>query len=177
MKSRSKQLLLSVAATSLAGFGVLSLASCDQTNLGDAPAGSDGWLTGHIQQKFDTLAEQHQGFSRTMIEVGYRYTELYWAGEDENWEFAEYQIEHIAEAMELGIQRRPARGRSAEMFMNHALPAISQAVEQRDRHAFREQFQNLAMHCNACHAMEDVGFIHVRIPTERHLPWGAGRAE
>lgn len=151
---------------------LVAAVSCEQQNF-DAPAGDGGWLTGDAQQKFGTLADQFGGFSQTMVEVAYRYSELYWSGEDENWDFAAYQIEHIEEAMEAGFQRRPERKASAEFFMNAGLPDVTGAVEQRDKAAFREAFQRLTDHCNACHAMEDVPFITVGIPTERLRPWGA----
>ncbi len=165
--------LYSIALTVTTACGLVGIVACEQQNLGDAPAGSDGWLAGDAQQKFETIADQFGGFSQTMVEVGYRYTELYWAGKDENWEFAAYQIEHIEEAMEAGIQRRPARGRSAGMFMDSALAALSEAVEHQDQDMFRQRFEQLATNCNACHAMEEVSFIQVRIPTERYRPWGA----
>lgn len=118
------------------------------------------------------LADQQGGFSPTMVEVGYRYTELYWAGEDENWEFAAYQIEHIEEALEAGFQRRPEHRPSAEPFLTQALPDVTEAVEQQDRTMFRERIDQLRTHCNACHALEDVSFVHVKVPTERFRPWG-----
>ena len=46
--------------------------------------GQNGWLKGTPNEKFDEVAHQLQGFSRTMKEVGYRYQELYWAGKDMN---------------------------------------------------------------------------------------------
>jgi mono/diheme cytochrome c family protein len=156
-----------------AGVVVVANSSCEQQGASDysTPVGSDGWLTGDILEKLDTLADQHAGFSRTMVEVGYRYSELYWAGEDENWEMAEYQLEHIEEAMHAGFQRRPARKASSQMFMTQAVPAVGQAIAARDQDEFREQFQRFTTHCNACHAMEQVGFIQVHVPTVRYNPW------
>lgn len=164
---RTSNIVLSAIAAGI----MLGLLSCGR-EADDQPAGSDGWLTGTIHQKFDTLADQQQGFSHTMTEVGYRYTELFWAGEDENWEFAAYQIEHILEALELGFQRRPARRASAEHFLTVAMPQMEEAVRQRNRALFHQRFADLATHCNACHALEQVSFIHVRVPTVRHNPWG-----
>jgi len=56
-------------------------------------SGPDGWLKGDESQKFETIAKQLRGFDMAMVETGYRYQELYWAGKDENWEYASYQVE------------------------------------------------------------------------------------
>lgn len=39
-----------------------------------------------------------------MVEKGYRDQELYWAGQDENWDYADYQIEKIRKAIENGLE-------------------------------------------------------------------------
>lgn len=170
----ARQRMLTVSFAVLMTFIVMTVVtSCVPTEQAEdaRPAGSDGWLTGDSHQKFDTLADQLGGFDQTMIEVGYRYIELYWAGEDENWDYARYQIDEMRSAMASGFVRRPAREASAEAFMNNALPAIEQAAVQGDAELFRERFGNLTMHCTACHMMEDVPFIVVEKPTVRANAW------
>src|SRR6056297_3887828 len=65
------------------------------------------WIGNTKEEIIKNTEFQFQGFSRTMKEVNYRYQELYWAGKEENWEYAEYQREHIWEAMVQGYMRRP----------------------------------------------------------------------
>lgn len=61
---------------------------------GASPGGEAGWLSqGSVEERFAVVASQLRGFDVAMVEVGYRYGELYWAGRDGNWEFAAYQIE------------------------------------------------------------------------------------
>jgi hypothetical protein len=166
-----RTLAIPLTAVSLAVAALLA-SSCKPDEATDTrPAGSDGWLTGDAHQKFDTLANQLGGFDQTMIEVGYRYIELYWAGQDENWEYARYQIDEMRSAMESGFVRRPARETSAQGFMNNALPAIEEAVARGDAELFQERFRNLTLNCNACHVMEDVRFIVVEEPTVRANAW------
>lgn len=156
-----------VAAAVLAVSCVPSDEPADDTQTAE----SDGWLTGDTHQKFDTIANQLGGFDQTMIEVGYRYIELYWAGEDENWEFAKYQIEEMRGAMLAGFERRPEREASGQAFMNNALPAIEEAAALGDAEMFRERFRNLTTNCNVCHMMEDMRFIVVDQPTVRANAW------
>lgn len=54
----------------------------ENTENHEAPAGPGGWLQGDTQEKFHTLAEQLRGFDVAMVETGYRYIELYWAGKE-----------------------------------------------------------------------------------------------
>lgn len=162
----------------LAALAVAGLAACtgqisapipasDNTaGNGTAGAPSDSWLQGNVDERLETVAGQLGGFGATMIEVGHRYGELYFAGQDRNWGYAEHQIEEIEAAMELGLQRRPSRAANAAM-LDPALEAVEAAVEARDAAAFDPAFAHLTATCNACHLAEDVRFIHVATPTHR----------
>jgi hypothetical protein len=132
--------------------------------------GLEGWLKGTTEEKFDEVAHQLGGYSRTMVEVGYRYSELYWAGVDENWGYAEHQIEHIIEAMEDGLKRRPVRAESAEQFMEETLPYMEEIIEKEDKEEFLKGFQAFTSACNACHAKEGESSIMIQIPLNRTSP-------
>lgn len=130
------------------------------------------WLPPSDSEKFLAIEEQLQGYSRTMREVAYRHSELYFAGQDENWAYADYQLEHIAEAIEQGIARRPARGPNSRNFLDKDIPALQEAIDQKSPELFAERFEAFTGSCNSCHGLEDHGFIHVRTPTIRILPTG-----
>jgi hypothetical protein len=126
------------------------------------------WLGDSKQEIIDNIELQFQGFSRTMMETGYRYKELYWAGMDNNWEYADYQREHIEEAMNQGFIRRAEHRQSAQQFLNVALPAMEEAISSNDPEKFLSSFTSLTSSCNTCHAMEEVAFMTVKIPTTRN---------
>ncbi len=136
----------------------------------DDPAGPGGWLTGDSQQKFDTLARQLGGFSTAMQDVGYRYIELYWAGQDGNWDYASYQAAKIGSAIEDGIERRPGRADSAARFLNNSLPGMQDAIGTRNRDTFMQEFNSFTQSCNTCHTAEDVPFVTIERPEERISP-------
>jgi len=133
-------------------------------------SGKDGWLGGTQEEKFDEVANQFGGFSRTMVEVAYRYSELYWAGQDENWDYADHQLEHLLEVLEDGLKRRPARAESAQDFINHTIPEIEDLIIKEDKEAFLQGFRSLTTACNACHAKEDESYIVIREPEVRTSP-------
>ena len=128
------------------------------------------WIKGNEQEKIKTIEKQFRGFDNAMVETGYRYQELFWAGRDENWEYAAYQLEKIKIAIENGLQRRPKRAKSAEYFLTHVLPEMQKSVSDKDTAEFNRTFLALTSNCNNCHAAEKVPFFAVKTPTERQSP-------
>ncbi len=125
------------------------------------------WAGETLEEIIGSIESQIGGFSATMVEVNYRYNELYWAGKDENWGYADYQLDKLLSSMENGFIRRPDREASASQFMNQVSPALQETIENTDKDAFVEQFNRFASSCNTCHDMEAVNFIQVIIPEVR----------
>jgi hypothetical protein len=100
-----------------------------------------------------------------LVETGYRYQELYWAGQDQNWEYANYQLEKIKLAKENGLERRPKRAKSAEYFLNYTLPEIKKTIHNEDLTTFNKKFQTITTNCNNCLAMENMPYFTVKKPT------------
>jgi hypothetical protein len=142
---------------------------CKETGPGQ-PSGTDGWLKGTDQEKFETIAKQLRGLDMAMVETGYRYSELYWAGQDGNWEYANYQLNKIKTAVENGLERRPKRAASAQNFLNTSIPGMRTAIEKKDTGAFNQEFRIFQSSCRACHVTEKVAFIHTPIPQTRLSP-------
>lgn len=128
------------------------------------------WIKGSENEQIETIERQFRGFDLAMVETGYRYQELYWAGKDRNWEYANYQLEKIRLAIENGLQRRPKRAQSAQHFLNVVLPEMEKAVERQDSAVFNSGFRMMTANCNACHAMEKVTYFTVKTPISRQSP-------
>lgn len=135
-----------------------------------APAGPGGWLDGDTASKLDTLAGQLRGLDVAMMETGYRYTELYFAGADGNWDYAKYQTDKLRTALETALVRRPKRAASAKGYLNEALPAMHEAIAARDSAAFNRAFARLTDACNTCHEAEAVASFTVQPPRARLSP-------
>lgn len=146
----------------------LGLFSCNQKT--DKETAQGDWIKGTETEQIKTIEKQFRGFDNAMVETGYRYQELYWAGQDQNWEYADYQIEKIKIAIENGLERRPKRAKSAEHFLTYVLPEMKKSIESKDTVIFNKNFQTMTINCNSCHAMEKVSFFNVQIPTERQSP-------
>lgn len=128
------------------------------------------WITGNEKEKLTIIEQQFRGFDQAMVETGYRYQELYWAAQDNNWEYAHYQLTKLKLAIKNGLQRRPKRASSAQHFLKSVLPVVEQAIVSKDTILFEKKFQMLTNNCNNCHAMEKVSFFNVQPPIYRTSP-------
>jgi len=150
-------------------FAMYTISSCQRVD-DTEPVGSQDWLTGDTRQKLETITDHLRGFDMAMVETGFRYSELYWAGQDGNWDYARYQIEKIALALDRGLARRPARAASAQPFVNYSIPEMEEAIEAEDQEVFLQTFELFTRSCNACHAAENVPHFNVKIPEARQSP-------
>jgi len=129
-----------------------------------------GWLErGTTEEKFRKVSKHLRGFDMAMAETGYRYIELYWGGNDQNWGYAGYQVKKIETAIKNGLERRPKRAASAKMIFP-VIDQVKESILQEDYQMFTSNFKTLTQTCNACHSAESVSFIKVRTPTFRLSP-------
>lgn len=143
----------------------LIIFSCNQT---ENPKGK--WLNGSNQENIEKIEEHFKGFGVAMFEIGYRYQELYWALIDENWDYAEHQIDEIEETLLLALERRPSRKKSATNFIDNALPEMIKFINEKNSNEINTKFDNFTNACNACHAMEQMTFIYISKPEIRTSP-------
>jgi len=112
--------------------------------------------------------EKHlRGLDVAMVELSYRYDELYWAGTDGNWEYAGYQAGKMRLALDNALERRPKRQASTAEIFFPALERVESAIAARDRKKFPAAFEAMTASCNACHAAEGVPTFRVAPPDDR----------
>lgn len=140
--------------------------SCDGSRQPPIPEDARWLLQGTTDERFVRAAAHLRGFDMAMVETGYRYGELYWAGRDRNWGYADYQLGKIETAVARGAERRPRRAASARM-LDGTIASVRQAITARDGAAFDAAFEALTATCNACHHAERVPFMRVAPPTVR----------
>ena len=114
------------AAVAAAGVLGLGIAYAQTPN----PPRAAGWLKALPPDKqIEAIDRQLRGFDMAMFEVGYRYTEMYFAGIEGNWDYALYTGEKIAWAIQNGYERRPRRQANAEgIFLQEAYPKVLEAI-------------------------------------------------
>lgn len=134
-----------------------------------APPEAAWLLSGSTDERFVRVAKHLRGFDVAMVETGYRYTELSWAGKDHNWDYASYQLAKIETAIGNGTERRPLRAPSARM-LDAPIAQVKAAISKRDAASFDVAFTALTATCNACHQAERVPFVRIAPPSVRYSP-------
>ncbi len=136
------------------------------------PPRASGWLkTLPPDKQIEAIDRQFRGFDMAMFEVNYRYTEMYFAGMEGNWDYALYTGEKIAWAIQNGYERRPKRRENAEqIFFREAYPQVLDAIRKKNIALFKERVDALRHACNACHGAEGVPFIKVGMPSIKQTP-------
>lgn len=139
-----------------------------------ASAPNGNWLSGDADERRDQLEHHLRGLDIAMVEIGYRFNELYFAGEDRNWPYAQYQAEKIELAMRLALERRPKRSASARPFLDETIPFVKQAIHTAasdpQKLDFVAAMERLRTDCMKCHVAENVPHFTVYFPKTRGSP-------
>jgi hypothetical protein len=128
---------------------------------------STTWLKGDTGDQRMAIEKQLRGLDVAMVEIGYRFGELYWAGQDRNWDYARYQADKVKLALELALERRPKRAASARPFLMEDLPAVVAAIDAKDEGRYRDALERLRTSCAKCHVAESVPFFTAQFPERR----------
>jgi hypothetical protein len=156
-----------VVRTRLARFAIAVCACATISACQHDAAEKNTWIRGNSQERWTTVGRHLRGLDVAMVEIGYRYQELYWAGVDLNWEYANYQVKKIDLALENALERRSKRRASASALFAPALQEVEQAIALRERPAFGQAFERMTAACNSCHAAEGVASFYVGAPSDR----------
>ena len=123
-----------------------------------------------MQKKIDSLQTEinnsyKPGLGEFMSQIQIHHAKLWFAGKEENWELANFEIGEIQEALE-DIPRycadRP-EVKSIGMIIP-AMDSLSSAVKVKDENKFRNGFILLTATCNDCHKATNHGFNVIKIP-------------
>ena len=153
----------------------LVLCMCVATGCRHDTLAQNAWIQGDSDERWTTMVKQLRGLDVAMVEIGYRYGELSWAGADANWVYADYQLTKMRLALEDALVRRPKRRPSAEELFLPSLDEMRRAVNAKERRGFEEAFAELTSACNSCHVAEGTPSFHVERPTDRQSPIRAPR--
>jgi hypothetical protein len=113
--------------------------------------------------------------SHAMADVGFHWTNLWFAGQQKNWPLAQFYFDEARQHIQWTIQIRPIRkdleGRDVD------LPAIFQAVdastfaavkiaiERKDSAQFETAYKGALDGCYSCHKSSGKPYLHPIVPT------------
>lgn len=121
---------------------------------------------GTLESRVNSLASVQPGLGVIMHEIGYRFANIYWAGNGGNWGLAQYQLKELLEAQEVAKVTRPQRAPMLKAYEDSHLVPLGKAIEKKNIAQFRRSFASARNACNACHTALGYSFIHYRVPSQ-----------
>jgi len=114
------------------------------------------------------------GLGEFMTATQLRHAKLWFAGKQNNWDLAAYEIDEIREGLEDASRLHPSFDGVpvAEMIKTIIDPRIEElekAVRAKSSAKFTVAFDGLTSGCNSCHAGANKPFIRIQRPTESPL--------
>ena len=124
-----------------------------------------------MQIKIDSLQKQlaetyKPGFGEFMSGIQIHHAKLWFAGINQNWPLADFEVHEIRESLDDIRQFCKDRPEVKAMGMiNPAIDSVAIAVRQKDLTLFKSDFVLLTNTCNNCHKATNHGFNVVILPT------------
>ena len=141
-------------------FIVCILASCNQADNSSAA----------LQSKIDSLEKKlattyKPGFGEFMSSIQVHHAKLWFAGKEQNWELADFEMHEIGEAIDAIKEYQTEREESKKVDMlKPALEAVNDAIQKKDVTLFNSSYLLLTNTCNNCHKAVNFSFNVVKVP-------------
>ena len=136
-----------------------------------AVSDDDDWRErASIEKKVEKLVGLMPGAANLMIEMGFRYQNLYWAAKQGKWAFAEYQVEEMESLVKTLMITRPKRAKTADVFLKTGFKHVEPALKARDLARFEAGFEKMRQACMTCHQQNEHAFITLPLPKRAFSP-------
>jgi hypothetical protein len=111
-----------------------------------------------------------------MQDVGYHFSNLWFAAQKENWELANFYLletrSHLRWALRIIPKRKDNAGREIDLqailqaFENSPWQQMQEAIAAKDKQEFEKKYRFGLEACYSCHKAADKPFIRPQIPTQ-----------
>jgi hypothetical protein len=118
--------------------------------------------------------------SHAMTDVAMHFSNLWFAGEKENWPLADFfwseTRSHLAWAVRIIPKRKDNAGREIDLpailqsLENSPLKQLGESIKAKDRGAFEKAYRFTLEGCYSCHKAADKPYLKPQIPTTPALP-------
>lgn len=150
--------------------GAAVLGACAMVIATTAWADDDWRKTAPVDKKVTNLVEVMPGAATLMIEMGFRYQNLYWAAKQTKWEFAQYQAEEMEGLVKTLMITRPKRAKTADVFLRTGFKDVQAAIKARDLTRFETGFEKMRQACMTCHQQNEHAFVTLPLPKRAYSP-------
>lgn len=126
--------------------------------------------TQKLQNRIDSLqtglANTYKpGFGEFMSSIQIHHAKLWFAGQNENWKLADFEVNEIKESLD-GIKKYCAdRSETKSIGMiDQPVENLNKAISQKNAALFKDNFIILTSTCNSCHQTTNHEFNVIKIP-------------
>jgi hypothetical protein len=111
-------------------------------------------------------ASYKPGFGEFMSGIQTHHAKLWFAGQDQNWPLADFEVHEIQESL-VAIQKfyNNRTETKAIGMITPAIDSVNNAIQQKNSELFKSSFILLTNTCNKCHKATEHGFNVVIVPT------------
>jgi len=123
-----------------------------------------------LQNRIDSLQSliddsYKPGFGEFMTNIQIHHAKLWFAGTNQNWKLAQFEIQEIKESLEDIQKYQLEREETKTLPIIFApLDSVQAAVSDSSLNKFKQSFTNLTNTCNACHQAVNNEFNKIKIP-------------
>ena len=123
-----------------------------------------------LQNRVDSLEQKladtyKPGFGEFMSGIQAHHAKLWFAGQNQNWKLADFEIHEILEAIDDIQKYETDRPETRQIKMiEPAIDSMKQAIERKDQAHFKRSYTLLTNTCNSCHQAVNFEFNVVKIP-------------
>jgi hypothetical protein len=126
--------------------------------------------TGALRSRIDSLEKKlvhtyKPGFGEFMSSIQVHHAKLWFAGQNQNWELADFEMHEIGETIDAIKEYQTEREESKKVDMlKPSLDAVKDAIDKKDPALFNSSYLLLTNTCNNCHRAVNFGFNVVKVP-------------
>ena len=120
-----------------------------------------------VQRQVDSLRDNsyRPGLGEFMMGIQVHHAKLWFAGKNQNWRLADFEIHEIMESLDdIKLFATDRKETAFIPMLDPALDSINHAIEAKDSQAFKNSFVFLTNTCNNCHTAVHFDFNIVGIP-------------
>ncbi len=168
---RSKHMMAALSAAFIAGFILRGF-------LSPAPVhGQETLMTDEVsalKREVAAIRELLPDQAHAMADVSFHFANLYFAGQAENWELAQFYHNEVKSHLRWAVRIKPVRPLSAggelalqpvlEFMETGVLSQVDQAIKNRQMEDFGVAYEAVRKSCFDCHQAAEKAFLRLRIP-------------
>jgi len=139
------------------------------SSMADEPAAEITRLKAEIEQLKGRLPSQ----SHAMMDVGYHFTNLWFAGQHKHWSLAQFYLDETRSHLRWSVRIIPVRRtKGGEVDLRGLLEAVdrtglaagAKAINEQDSASFATGYRQTLEGCYTCHKAAEKPYLRPRIP-------------